>query len=312
MYFRNMLVKFILLFSVISGNNGDSPINIKKAPYIAFIYKKINLIRAYVCSGTIITDNWILTVAHCLNEAKQGTDTQREEWMVRVGLTTVGKIDPDVNYDIKVEKYIQHPSWYPNKRINDIALLFLEKSIVFTEFVKPTQLALPVPEIQNQFKYTNFNSCSVIGWKRIVPHVDVSAYYFETKLHMYNVNVISIEDCADLLNACPNVSRILGDYKLDFNYQMCAFNYNLTSNPCIEYQDTGDSGAPLICNNVQYGLVSWPFSCSLNIPAIYTRLDMYTGWIVSIIKINKLVIRSSSQKIRILYTIFILIYSINF
>lgn len=46
-------------------------------------------------------------------------------------------------------------------------------------------------------------------------------------------------------------------------------------------QDTcnGDSGGPLMCGNIQYGITSWGVECATIYPAVYTRVDKYLDFI---------------------------------
>ncbi|CAH1982913.1 unnamed protein product [Acanthoscelides obtectus] len=45
----------------------------------------------------------------------------------------------------------------------------------------------------------------------------------------------------------------------------------------------GDSGAPLMCGGVQYGLVTWGIGCSDNLPGIFTRVDKYREFMTMVL-----------------------------
>lgn len=46
----------------------------------------------------------------------------------------------------------------------------------------------------------------------------------------------------------------------------------------------GNTGGPLICDNLQYGILSWTPECSVNEPLIWTRVEYYLDWINTVIR----------------------------
>ena len=69
-----------------------------------------------ICGGSLISDRWIVTAAHCIPEEPEGT--------VMVGAYSVSEGGTE---RIRVKKFIAHPSWnYPSMFDNDIAVLELE------------------------------------------------------------------------------------------------------------------------------------------------------------------------------------------
>nr|CAI5832242.1 unnamed protein product [Callosobruchus analis] len=41
----------------------------------------------------------------------------------------------------------------------------------------------------------------------------------------------------------------------------------------------GDSGGPLMCNGILYGVVSYGLKCATKYPGVYTRVDSYMDFI---------------------------------
>lgn len=281
--FNFKLIIFICLICVHNGSKNknrsykNEMAEIKNYPYVAYVCKKINLLRTHACAGSILTKRWILTVAHCMNEAKEGA-SHKQGWIVRVGLTTVGNIDLNVDYNIPVEKYVQHPAWFPSKRINDIALLYLVRELKFNAYIQRVPIAIPNTLVKEKFKRKTFSKCVILGWKIVIPNEEMSAFYFDTKLHVHYTRVLDVAQCTQLLNTSEIVREILGKSDVNSNFQMCVYN-KTSKNPCIENFDTGDSGGPLVCDGIQYGLVSWSFPCAVNTAPILTRLDKYYPWI---------------------------------
>nr|CAI5866835.1 unnamed protein product [Callosobruchus analis] len=48
----------------------------------------------------------------------------------------------------------------------------------------------------------------------------------------------------------------------------------------------GDSGAPVMCNGVQYGVVTWGIGCADSLPGVFTRVDTHLDFIKDVFEGN--------------------------
>lgn len=145
---------------------GGHLIEIEKAPWQVSFQKR----GKHICGGSIISENWILTLARCtryswriLTEFLLKTEYSFSNSAVfnstllpsvRVGSTTHnagGRV-------YKTKKLIPHPLHDPNFLDYDIALVELSESLNFDETVKSIQLPESNEEIAENVK------CLLTGW----------------------------------------------------------------------------------------------------------------------------------------------------
>ncbi|XP_077867850.1 serine protease 48-like, partial [Saccoglossus kowalevskii] len=119
-------------------------------PWMAVLYHTRN--RVHFCGGALISTNWVVTAATCINVSRVNEST----------LTVyLGKHDLDiVKSGINVDEIIVHPDY--NLAFDaDIALIRLTEHVVFTEKIKP--VCLPSVEKAEQLLQPNTYG-TVLGW----------------------------------------------------------------------------------------------------------------------------------------------------
>lgn len=84
-------------------------------------------------------------------------------------------------------------------------------------------------------------------------------------LQYIEMSIVGLEQCkASIVNGNP-----IG------NTNVCAFNAPGRAG-C-----RADSGGPLVCNGVQYGVVSWGLPCATGVPDVFTSVPAYRRWIAT-------------------------------
>jgi secreted trypsin-like serine protease len=153
----NSLIILNLLFVALSS---ATPTNLAKAPPIVggflankneFPHQVALTVYGYIrCGGSIISEHFVLTAAHCLV-----SKTQLKSFDVLVG---VNNLDDENGQRYKVVDQIPHEKYSPFEHKDDIGLLRLEKPIIYSESVKPIELQTTELELNSKVR--------IIGWGR--------------------------------------------------------------------------------------------------------------------------------------------------
>ncbi|KAH8363867.1 hypothetical protein KR084_000145, partial [Drosophila pseudotakahashii] len=204
----------------------------------------------HFCSGVILTPLFALTSAHCLiNDRRVLYDSRT--LLVVAGSVNRFKYIPGRSFLAPVDKIIM-PDNFTLRNKQDMALLKVTKP--FPRTYKHISLAkLPIRPPKAGLE------CLVGGWGQMFEGGPRTA-----KMLYIDVTLISTEECHKRLNV----------KEIDF---LCAVDPDpfTTQQPCI-----GDLGAPLIHDDVVYGIVSVLMGCGTGgWPSVY--VDVYTSvkWI---------------------------------
>lgn len=206
----------------------------------------------HACGASILSARRALTAAHCYNKAIP----------VRNYTVTAGSSmkHQSANNNVRVIKFIRHPHYDNHTLQGDIAVLWLEQDLVFSQTVQPVRL----PK-QNEV-VVHGAIAYVSGWGCASTHPSRST---ETtrQLRWTALKVVSNKRC--------NIFYT-GDI---LNDMLCAGSEYYERDSML-----GDSGGALVIGNVQIGVVSWGKNIvSGKYPGVYSRVAFYTNWIKSIV-----------------------------
>uniref|UniRef100_A0A182JBC3 Phenoloxidase-activating factor 2 n=1 Tax=Anopheles atroparvus TaxID=41427 RepID=A0A182JBC3_ANOAO len=232
-------------------------------PWMAFVYTAQGEYELYLCGGTLIHSKVVITIAHCI-ENRTSSDL-----MVRLGewdLEHMVEIYPP--QDRAVQASITHPEFYSDLLLNDIAILFLDEHVDFTEVVGTACL----PPQNANFDHKR---CLFSGWGEDESGRN-SSVLKRTKLP-----IVPNGHCQRKLR-----HRLLSRHFRLHQGFLCAGGES-GKDAC-----RGDGGSPLVCpiphsENQYYivGLVAFGYECGTQgVPGVYVNVPHYRDWIDGEIK----------------------------
>lgn len=255
------------LASRIVGGQAAFGSDLKK--HMAYLY--LSYSNLPFCGGTLISDRWIISAAHCVTTYCSG-DSNITEIRVMLGKYYRDAWRPQDGIDFGVTDVICHrenckASGEP--RLNDMAMIKLDRTVSWmnTKTIMPAKLpsAFDEPILSKH--------CITLGWGATT----TNGYGSEEYLKMAAMPVYSNFQCNQPdWRSCTIRSGM-----------MCAGAAD--DRPC-----KGDSGGPLFCpyrgdenHYVLQGVYSYG-RCNkvLKKPAVYTRVSYYLDWITDTINDN--------------------------
>ncbi|XP_055598245.1 serine protease snake-like [Uranotaenia lowii] len=209
------------------------------------------------CGGTLISDWFVLTAAHCFNE-------DRQPEIVRLGEHNLAD-DDKFHADFPIADIILHNDYNSSRSYYDIALIKLEHKVNFVKSIRPACL----------WTGTSFNFTKVVATGF---GLDSFAGDPNDVLQKVELDVMETERC---------VTQYRGDRKFKsgiMDSQICIGSHRRNKDTC-----QGDSGGPVQvvtdekgCMYHVVGITSTGGNCGSG-SSIYTRVSSFVDWIENLV-----------------------------
>ncbi|XP_054611779.1 serine protease 33 [Dunckerocampus dactyliophorus] len=211
---------------------------------------------AHVCGGSIITENWILSAAHCFPNPSDVSF-----YIIYAGRYQLNGLNP--HQSSHRVSYVVIPSGYVEPHSGkDVALVRLSIPVAWSDWIRP--VCLPA----SGTLFPGGMPCYVTGWGNIRSEVPLQG---AGPLQEVQVPIISQGSCQEMYQL----------EQVDILYDMICAGYQEGGKDSCQ----GDSGGPLVCQMVngtwvQAGVVSFGLGCAeANQPGVYARLTSYSSFI---------------------------------
>ena len=212
-----------------------------------------------LCAGSLITNRFLLTAAHCFNRVRPA-----DILLVLGNIRSDGSSSPAQELR-KIDAVYIREDFDEETYNNDIAVVSMERSVQFTAFIRP----LCLPEINEDYAGS---VGTIIGWGRL-SHNGL----LPDSLQESRVPILSQESCRYESNHVAE--------EITENMVCAGYRGEAATDAC-----QGDSGGPLILpspghsHRLLVGIVSWGIDCAKpGYPGVYTRLGKYLHWIRDIV-----------------------------
>ncbi|XP_067316788.1 gilatoxin-like [Anolis sagrei] len=221
-------------------------------PWLVWIYDSNGL----YCSGVVVSNDWVLTAAHCyvssgmqLKFGLHNREVPREGEQLRT--CAEAKCYPDSS---------DSNSCAEATFTDDIMLVKLNAPVDYNDNVQPIILPTAVPEEGTE--------CKVMGWGSTTSPEET----YPLVPYCVCIEILNNDVCEAAYPWWTANDKVLCAGVLDGGKDSCR----------------GDSGGPLICGNKLQGIVSFGgFPCAEPLePGVYAKVESYVVWIQSIISNN--------------------------
>jgi hypothetical protein len=210
------------------------------------------------CSGTVISNNVVMTAAHCVYDLSTRQLLDPSKFIVQT--SAVSTRAPTGTYS-RVNRIIPH-TWQPSNFYGDLALLQLATTV--------TAPAMPLATNADLGLLNPGTVAIAEGWGVVVPGSDQPS----TDLRLGSFAVQSP-------SYCSNQAQQFG-VLFDSSGTLCAIDPSFQVSTC-----SGDSGGPLVALRsdrtiAQIGITSYGSAgCPTSRAGFFTRVDAFSSWITS-------------------------------
>jgi len=231
------------------------------APWAAALLEAVPNGYIFVCGGTLIHQQVVLTAARCVDKLGE----RRKNMVVRLGeRDLLNDSEIPAHVELQVKDFLVHQNYSSQERYNDLALLFLAQPVTLSPHIDTICVR---PETSGQ------GGCSIDSYGIQSAGNPNSA--FNLRLRRADQTPISFHNCEGILRQSSKGPR--------FNLHP-SFTCTRSDLTCDLGEDR--AGSPLTCADPEvgehqlHGVVAWGVGCGAEQkPGVYTSVAKFFGWV---------------------------------
>ncbi|KAL1007039.1 hypothetical protein UPYG_G00081110 [Umbra pygmaea] len=248
---------------IVKGVNAE----VASAPWQVMLYKKSP--QELLCGASLISDEWILTAAHCILYPPWNKNFTIDDILVRLGKHNRAKFERGTEKIVAIDEIIVHPKYNWKENLDrDIALLHMRRPVIFTDQIHP--VCLPTKKVSKTLMFAGYKG-RVSGWGNLYETWSSSPKSLPTVLQQIHLPIVEQDTCRASTSIRITDNMFCAGFKPE----------EQKSGDACE----GDSGGPFVMKNpednrwYQIGIVSWGEGCDRDGKyGFYTHLFRMRKW----------------------------------
>ncbi|XP_072235298.1 prothrombin [Leuresthes tenuis] len=254
---------------IVGGDDAEEA----SAPWQVMLYKRSP--QELLCGASLVSDQWILTAAHCILYPPWNKNFTTNDILVRLGKHNRAKFERGIEKIVAIDEIIVHPKYNWKENLNrDIALLHLRRPVTFTNEIHP--ICLPSKEVARTLMSKGFKG-RVTGWGNLKETWNPSARNLPTVLQQIHLPIVDQGTCRKSTSVRITNNMFCAGFKPEESQRGDACE--------------GDSGGPFVMKYpaenrwYQIGIVSWGEGCDRDGKyGFYTHLFRMGRWMRKVIE----------------------------
>ncbi|XP_012670406.2 prothrombin [Clupea harengus] len=253
---------------IVKGDDAE----VGSAPWQVMLYKRSP--QELLCGASLISDEWVLTAAHCILYPPWNKNFTINDILVRLGKYSRSKFERGIEKIVALDQIIVHPKYNWKENLNrDIALLHMRRPIEFSARIHP--ICLPTRQVAKDLMSVGFKG-RVTGWGNLYETWSSSPKVHPAVLQQVQLPIVEQDTC-----------RKSTAIRITDNMFCAGFapEANISGDAC-----EGDSGGPFVMKSptdnrwYQIGIVSWGEGCDRDGKyGFYTHLFRMRRWMRKVI-----------------------------
>ncbi|KAM8722380.1 prothrombin [Acanthopagrus schlegelii] len=251
---------------------GGDDAEVASAPWQVMLYKRSP--QELLCGASLISDQWILTAAHCILYPPWNKNFSTDDILVRLGKHNRAKFEHETEKIVAIDEIIVHPKYNWRENLNrDIALLHMRRPVVFSNEIFP--VCLPSKKVARTMLTEGFKG-RVTGWGNLKETWNPAARNLPKVLQQIHLPIVDEQICRSSTSVRITDNMFCAGYKPEDAQRGDACE--------------GDSGGPFVMKYpaedrwYQMGIVSWGEGCDRDGKyGFYTHVFRMARWMRKVI-----------------------------